>query len=137
MPMDRKKYPPDWEAISGRIRARAGNRCEECGVDNGTMGRRDRSGRWWTEVELTRASVSELIAAFAAVPNTLSRIVLTVAHVDHDTANNDESNLRCLCQYHHLLLDREQHAYNRAITRKRNAQDRAGSRARAERLSSL
>ncbi len=35
MPMDRRKYPTDWEAISARIRhERAGDRCEACGVPN-------------------------------------------------------------------------------------------------------
>ena len=30
MPVDRLRYPADWEAISRRIRERAGGRCEWC-----------------------------------------------------------------------------------------------------------
>ena len=35
MPFQRERYPPDWPAISLRIRTRAGWRCEWCGAENG------------------------------------------------------------------------------------------------------
>lgn len=31
----RDEYPPDWEAIAGSVKARAGWRCEACGVPHG------------------------------------------------------------------------------------------------------
>jgi hypothetical protein len=36
-----------------------------------------------------------------------TRIILTIAHVDHDESNNADSNLLALCQFCHLHLDRE------------------------------
>lgn len=38
-------------------------------------------------------------------PVTGSRVVLTVAHMDQDPSNNDESNLRALCQRCHNKHD--------------------------------
>jgi len=50
------------------------------------------------------------------------KVVLTVAHLDHDPTNNEPDNLRAMCQRCHLRLDREQHIHNAAVTR---AQKRA------------
>jgi 5-methylcytosine-specific restriction endonuclease McrA len=51
-----------------------------------------------------------------------TRVVLTIAHLDHDASNNgttgDRSNLAALCQKHHLHHDREHHAAERAKTLK-------------------
>lgn len=101
MPMQRALYPSDWEAISLRIRERAQWRCEACGVAQGA------------EV----ASVSD--------KGKMYRIVLTVAHLNHDPADCSESNLRAWCQSCHLRYDVEHHARNRARHR-REAQVEAG-----------
>jgi hypothetical protein len=47
------------------------------------------------------------------------RIVLTVAHLDHNPANCDYSNLRALCQKCHLAYDHQHHMANAAATRRR------------------
>ena len=65
-PSMKERYPKNWPAISKRIRfERAGNRCEWCDAEN-----------------------------YKLHPQTGSRVVLTVAHLDHDPGNNDESNRR-------------------------------------------
>ena len=46
-------------------------------------------------------------------------IVLTVAHLDHNPANNDPSNLAALCQRCHLRHDAAQHAASARHTRDR------------------
>ena len=84
MPIDYSLYPADWPEISRRIRyERAGNRCEWCGAENGKPH-----------------------------PVTGSKVVLTVAHIDHNIENNDDSNLAALCQRCHLTLDAGQHRRN-------------------------
>ena len=88
--MQRELYPADWEAISKRIRARAGGRCEWCNAENGR-----------------------------AHPVTGSLVVLTVAHLDHEPANCDERNLVALCQRCHLRYDAAHHARNAKATRRR------------------
>lgn len=96
MPMDRKRYPVDWDAVSQRIRARAGGRCEcrgECGHDH---------AKEWSD---TRCS------ALQGKPNPVTgrTVILTVAHLDHTPANCSPGNLRAMCQRCHLSYDREHH----------------------------
>jgi len=90
----RSLYPADWDAISKRIRfERAGNCCEWCGAEN-----------------------------YRPHPVTGSRVVLTVAHLDHDPTNNADENLAALCQRCHNRYD----AVKRASNRKHNAYRDAG-----------
>lgn len=88
MPMQRDKYPPDWEKISLAVREDAGQKCEFCGARNRK-----------------------------AHPTTGSRVVLTVAHLDHNPQNCDRDNLRALCQKCHLAYDRDLHTRNASRTR--------------------
>lgn len=101
MPMQRHRYPPDWEAISKRIRfERAGGRCEWCGAVNGQPN-----------------------------PRAGSKVVLTVAHLGtahadgtpgdkHDKMDVRDENLAALCQACHLRYDIKEHMHNAALTRR-------------------
>jgi hypothetical protein len=92
MPIRRELYPPDWPAISRRIRFdRAGGRCERCGRHHGEMVPGYRPGR-------------------------ITVVVLTTAHLDHDPAHNDDANLAALCCRCHLEHDRPHHLANRRRT---------------------
>lgn len=71
-----------WKALRKRVLDRAGNRCE------GSPTYPD-----------CRARNHE------AHPDTGSKVVLTVAHLDHDPANNDLRNLRAWCQRCHNTYD--------------------------------
>lgn len=46
------------------------------------------------------------------------KIVLTIAHLDHVPENCDPSNLRALCQMHHLRYDAKHHAETARQTRR-------------------
>lgn len=92
MPIDYDKYPRCWRKLSKHIRfVRADNRCEWCGAEN-----------------------------YQPHPDTGSKVVLTVAHLDHDTRNNRFSNLAALCQRCHLTYDADHHAANAKRTRAEN-----------------
>lgn len=97
---NKKRYPGNWKAISERIRFhRAKFVCEcegECGIDHG--------GRC---IERHNTPHSE----------TGSKVVLTVAHLDHTPENNKDENLKAMCQRCHNRYDRE----HRNETRKRTA----------------
>ena len=85
MPIDYREYPEDWPEISHRIRVnRAGNKCEGCGAENGK-----------------------------AHPVTGSKVVLTVAHLNHDPQDCRDENLRAWCQRCHLAYDLRHHQANR------------------------
>lgn len=118
MPMDYTKYPRNWKDISRRIRERDGQRCKWCGVENYAIGARDRFGDWHNEhdIQSMKSSVGESL--FGDYPKMI-RIILTVAHIDHDTTNNEDSNLAALCQRCHLNHDRDHHLANRKRTYQR------------------
>jgi len=81
-PENKARYPKDWKAISLRIREAAGNRCEgspafpDCRAENGKPH-----------------------------PVTGSRVVLTVAHLDHQPENCADDNLKAWCQKCHNTYD--------------------------------
>lgn len=96
-PENRARYPANWRTeIRPAILARAGNRCEgspaypDCRVVNG-------------EVH----------------PVTGSRVVLTVAHLDHTPENCAPGNLRAWCQRCHITYD----APMKAAKRRKGAAD--------------
>jgi len=118
-PEMRDKYHPDWSSISRRIRhERADGRCEcqgECGHDH--------AKEWddhqkafeaaWGCSDLTDQSDRCLAINHGPHPITESMVVLTVAHLDHDPTNNDDDNLRAMCQRCHLAYDKEHHKQTR------------------------
>lgn len=106
MPLDRARYPRDWEAISLRIRQRSGGRCE--GPPLRQPGE-PRCEAWQGDPH----------------PLTGSRVVLTVAHV-HNPEPHDcrDENLMALCQFHHLNHDRAHHVAK--AKRNRRAQKASG-----------
>lgn len=95
---NRRRYPPNWKAVSLYIRnERAGGRCEcmsECGLHTTTGRCTERNGQ---------------PAAWAN-----GKVVLTVAHLDHTPENVDHDNLKAMCQRCHLRYDRDHHAETRA-----------------------
>ena len=60
----------------------------------------------------------------------VTKIVLTIAHKDHDPTNNAEENLAAWCQFHHLKWDQELHRRHARETRRR--QDEQAARAQLE-----
>lgn len=108
MPVDRSRYPVNWDAISRRIRFdRAQNHCEWCGAEN-----------------------------YQPHPDTGSKVILTVAHLGtphpdgtpgdkHDKLDVRDENLAALCQRCHLNYDRDEHLQNR-YRRQRERQEAAG-----------
>ncbi len=120
---DWSKYPKNWKSeIRPAILKRANHCCEECGVENGDYGYRDLSGKYYSSQEIHDALEkygydyfdNELKHCFDKKGNPTKpiKIVLTIALLDHDVTNNDHSNLKALCQYHHLRLDSQQHRIN-------------------------
>ena len=89
MPVDWSLYPTNWKDIRRQILDRACHRCEFCGAAN-----------------------------YEPHPITGSKVVLTIAHLDHDTMNNSPENLKSLCQKCHLTHDAKLHATHAAETRR-------------------
>ncbi len=89
-PENRARYPKDWPAISRRVREEAGNRCEgspaypDCRAEN-----------------------------HQPHPATGSKVILTVAHLDHQPENCARENLRAWCQRCHNTYDAPMRARGR------------------------
>lgn len=128
MPMQRDRYPENWDAISMRIRERAGWKCEECGVENGADilrstvdGSRyivlDEQTRFYRWPDGTLIKPEDVPGEYPTWRKH-TRIVLTTAHLDHDTTNNVDSNLRSMCQRCHNRYDMPMRQLHAAKTRR-------------------
>lgn len=96
-----KRYPggsirsPEWLAFRAFILFRAGNRCEGTPLTPGC-----RIGNGETN------------------PLTGGRVVLTIAHMDHDESHADPERCRALCQSCHNRWDAPHRKQNAAKTRR-------------------
>lgn len=115
MPFHPERYPTDWKTISLRIRAREGNRCKWCGAPNGEQVYRNKIH---SEIWITKLDWKHKPPFLKGQYKKPVRIVLTVAHLDHDTTNNTDDNLAALCQRCHLKHDGAIHAKHAAETRR-------------------
>lgn len=108
MPVDKSLYPANWSKVSRTIQRIASNRCEWCGVDNGSLLLSGRKGK----------------------------VILTVAHLGtpyaggepgnkHDKHDIRRENLAALCQACHLRYDLEDHIAHAKETRARKKSEAA------------
>jgi hypothetical protein len=128
MPIDYRRYHPQWKKISRQIRDQAENKCEQCGVANGAVGARDKFGRFHSESDIEGMNASFGDEIFDGEYPKMVRIVLTVAHMaDRDPMNIDPSNLQALCQRCHLNHDRPVNQAKMAETRRRRREEAIAS----------
>lgn len=86
MAFNPRDYPDDWQAIRAAVRQRSGNRCEGCHLHPDC---RAENGK--------------------PHPITGSKVVLTVAHLNHRKKDGRLEVLRHLCPRCHLAIDRPHH----------------------------
>lgn len=116
MPVDYSNYPPDWKTvIRPRILKRAGNCCEWCHLPN--YGIALSKERTLLVDPQPYAQARENVGFYHEPGDRAFVVVLTIAHLDHDTANNKDDNLAALCQRCHLTHDAQLHATNARKTR--------------------
>lgn len=113
MPIDYKRYPKNWfSELRPTVLSRAGNCCENCGLQNGSFvwsvpfhirvpetGRYKQRSIWFRHEEDAKREGSFRIKKV--------KVVLTIAHLDHDEENHEVTveRLRALCQVCHLRYD--------------------------------
>lgn len=113
-PENKHRYPANWKEIRAAILLRANNCCEKCGVENYSIIWRDDFGNWHYAPEGYQSD------AMALDGTKFVKIILTIAHLDHQPENNDERNLSALCQKCHLNYDKNHHRESRKKTRFKN-----------------
>lgn len=114
---NKARYPKDWKAISLRIRERAGQKCEKCQAPNGGLisrGKAKDGTHVWRNWDFSAVENSRSAEDGSEVPNTCEdlmdfgavvRVVLTVAHLDHQPENCADDNLKAWCQRCHNIYD--------------------------------
>lgn len=149
MPMQRERYPANWEEISRRIRfERAGGKCEQCAAPHGGLivrhsgnpalfveYREAEDRYYWPDGTRVEARLSEFPEGYDSPK--FVKVILTVHHIGidkadgtagdpHDKMDCRDENLIALCQRCHLKADGKLHADNARQTRiaKRKAQAR-------------
>jgi hypothetical protein len=128
MPCNYKNYPVNWKSeIRPAILERDGNCCKFCGAKNGDFGWRSAEGNFYNAKYIIDALEDYGDDLFNNVlkncydkkgnPTKGITIVLTIMHLDHDTANNNYDNLAAGCQKCHLNFDLKNHMKNSRETR--------------------
>lgn len=92
MPMDRTKYPPNWDQIAAGVKSAVNWRCQDC----------------------------QIACREPGEPFQTHRLTLTVAHINHVESDCREENLIALCSVCHLRYDRERRRYQQ-LAKKRIA----------------
>lgn len=122
MPINYKEYPSNWKTeIRPAVLKRANNCCENCGVLNQSIICRHIGGTFHyigqDEHEMIKSKVRYSGYTFNGAMKRLgfTRIILTIAHLDHDKENHEINidRLRALCQKCHLQYDMQHHIANR------------------------
>lgn len=126
MPIDYSKYPKNWKTeIVPKIIRRAGNKCESCFVENGeglySVALNIRSCGKYSSRRIWVSSAHDAIRLVriggGSSDKKIIKVVLTVAHLDHDEENHDVSldRLQAMCQWCHTNYDAKE-KYRRACT---------------------
>ncbi len=116
MPMDRSLYPKNWEEIATKVKEEADWFCDECGRPCRRPGQSVMDFAFY--LKSLRSSPAEIDQAIKHP----QRYTLTVAHLDHQPANCDRSNLRALCSVCHLRYDNQFKALKRRLKQERQGQ---------------
>lgn len=113
MPCNYKDYPENWKWLSKQIIKDAGDKCELCYAPNG-------SEIVWNKFWRHPWKYACEVNSHAGYK--ITKVILTVHHIDGDKTNNAKQNLIALCQRHHLRLDLQKHMKNRKRNRKNEHQ---------------
>lgn len=116
MPIDYKKYPPNWlSEIRPRIMKRANNTCEFDGCDfkhlEFVWSAKNNGG-----IEWFRNYQRAFEFRFGLKNPKKVKVVLTIAHLDHDEGNHDvkDDRLKAACQLCHLRYDAQEKVKRRS-----------------------
>ena len=112
MPCNYSDYPANWKDLVARKKLRHNNKCELCYAPNGQIVERfDSVGNSypWEQADPNDGDDDRK----------LTKIILTVHHIDSDHQNNHPDNLLLCCQRCHLRLDIQKHRKGARETRAR------------------
>lgn len=122
-PENAKRYPKNWKELRAAVLERAGNKCEQCCAPNHETVYRTDDGHYilpgGETHDATTGKYVGMTRGSEMNDGHFVRIVLTVAHLEHDELETqDISRLRAWCQKCHLAYDHEHHMRNAHETRR-------------------
>lgn len=126
-PENKARYPSNWKEVRAAILERALHRCEQCNAPNGSIvvrGTAKDDGTYMLldgDGEVYDEETGEYLGLCKGSEYDVgrtSKVVLTIAHLDHVPEHCQPENLKALCQRCHLAYDAGHHRANAAATRK-------------------
>jgi hypothetical protein len=121
MPINYSRYPPHWKELRESVLIRAENKCEFCGKKNYSTVwavRYRRRSKWYETFEEADEQPRTIESNKSGlIPNPKPvKVILTIAHLDHDETNHKVliHRLKALCQMCHLRYDAKE-KYLRSI----------------------
>lgn len=129
MPIDYKKYPKNWKnEIRPRIMKRANNTCEFEGCDFKhleyvwSVKHKGKTTGWFRDFDEANSYPKTIYSnKKGVIPNPKKvRVILTIAHLDHDENNPDvkDDRLKAACQLCHLRYDAKEKQRRRCFDTK-------------------
>ncbi|MDX2215469.1 MAG: hypothetical protein SFY66_19555 [Oculatellaceae cyanobacterium bins.114] len=122
MPMERDRYPKNWDEIALKVKESADWKCQQC--DRPCRRTGEDLGDFIKQIQGCNHSSLDWVnqTAVSTICEHPARFVLTVAHLDQDPSNNDPSNLKALCSGCHLKHDAPFRAANTKAKLERKGQ---------------
>lgn len=113
MPTNLTLYPVNWYTeIRPRILKRADGKCEFCGLTNHSIviSEKTNGKTYW------RPAINNPLTPITDYK--LVKVILTIAHLDHDPQNHQikDARLKALCQLCHLNYDRKHKQLKRVFS---------------------
>jgi hypothetical protein len=108
MPINRLRYPENWEEIAKNVIHKADGRCHFCGKVTG----------FYALVKNSWILVPDgMVDHYRKDEIRVFKMVLSAIHLNHDPSDNRSDNLRCACNWCHLEHDKGFHIDSRKYGR--------------------
>lgn len=119
MPMQRNRYPKNWDEIALQVKTEVNWRCEECGRE---CRRKNESMTEFVQRVVPKVHCKMSYDLLQEISSKPKRFVLTTAHLDHVPENCVRSNLKALCSVCHCRFDLKAMPRKKMLNREHNGQ---------------
>ena len=114
MPMQRDRYPAQWQEIALQVKTEANWTCEQCGREC------KKPGESWTDFidrVVPKVHCTDSYNLLHEITEKPTRFVLTTAHLNHVPEDVTRSNLKALCSACHCRMDLKAMAHKKMLKR--------------------